>query len=167
MYLNRLDMETTKRNNEENALPIPRYCAQWFYLSRFIFRKKLWRLYVLYYKYKNGRSWRAEVVIMHTQASQVAQWWGIHLQCRRLKFDPWVSKISWRWKWQPPPVFLPGKSHGQMSLAGYSLWGHKESDTTYQRNKPKITHIHISNPCHFTQYPCCFQWTILSLYCIW
>ena len=27
-------------------------------------------------------------------------------------FDPWVSKILWRWKWQPPPVFLPGKSHG-------------------------------------------------------
>ena len=31
-----------------------------------------------------------------------------------------------------PPVFLPGKSHGQTSLAGYSLWGHKELDTTKQ-----------------------------------
>ena len=28
------------------------------------------------------------------------------------------------------PVFLPGESHGQRSLAGYSPWGHKESDTT-------------------------------------
>ena len=41
-------------------------------------------------------------------------------QCRRLKFNPWVRKIScWR-KWQAPPVILPGKSHGQQSLVGYS-----------------------------------------------
>ena len=32
--------------------------------------------------------------------------------------------------WQPTPVFLPGESHGQRSLAGYDTWGHKESDTT-------------------------------------
>ena len=36
----------------------------------------------------------------------------------------------WRRKWQPTPVPLPGKSHGQRSLVGYSLWGCKESDTT-------------------------------------
>ena len=45
-------------------------------------------------------------------------------------FDPWVRKIPWRRKWQPTPVFLPGKSHGQRSLVGYTLWGHKELDTT-------------------------------------
>ena len=44
-------------------------------------------------------------------------------------FDPWVRKISWRKKWQPTPVFLPGKSLGQRSLAGYSPWGHRELDT--------------------------------------
>ena len=38
---------------------------------------------------------------------------------------PWVKKIPWRRKWQPSPVFLSGKSHGQRSLTGYSLWGHK------------------------------------------
>ena len=43
-------------------------------------------------------------------------------------FDPWVRKIPWRRKWQPTPVFLPGKSHRQRSLAGYSPWGPKESD---------------------------------------
>ena len=31
----------------------------------------------------------------------------------RLRFDPWIGKISWRRKWQPTPVLLPGKSHGQ------------------------------------------------------
>ena len=40
-------------------------------------------------------------------------------------FEPWVEKIAWRRKWQPTPVFLPGKSHGQRSLAGYSPWGHR------------------------------------------
>ena len=38
-------------------------------------------------------------------------------------------KIPWRRKWQPTPVLLPGKSHGQRSLIGYSPWGHKKSRT--------------------------------------
>ena len=52
-------------------------------------------------------------------------------QCRRHKrcgFDPWVWKSPWRREWQPTPVFLPGESHGQQSLAGSQ--GHKESDMT-------------------------------------
>ena len=39
--------------------------------------------------------------------------------------DPWVRKIPWRRKWQPTPVFMPGKSHGPRILVGYSPWGHK------------------------------------------
>ena len=39
----------------------------------------------------------------------------------RHRFDPWVRKFLWRRAWQPTPVFLPGESHGQRSLAGYSL----------------------------------------------
>ena len=37
--------------------------------------------------------------------------------------------VPWRRKWQPTPVFLPGKSHGWRSMGGYSPWGHQESDT--------------------------------------
>ena len=54
-------------------------------------------------------------------------------QCRRRQrreFNPWVRKIPWRRKWQPTPVFLHEKSHGQRSLVGYSPWGRKELDTT-------------------------------------
>ena len=40
------------------------------------------------------------------------------------------GKIPWRRAWQPIPVFLPGPSHGQRSLVGYSPWGRKESDMT-------------------------------------
>ena len=35
---------------------------------------------------------------------------------RKCRFNPWVGKIPWSRKWQPTPVFLPGKSHGQRSL---------------------------------------------------
>ena len=58
------------------------------------------------------------------------RWQSICLRCRRPRFDPWVGKIPWRRKWQSTPVLLPGKSHGQRSLVGYSPWGCKESDTT-------------------------------------
>ena len=49
---------------------------------------------------------------------------------RRQGFNRWLGKIPRRKKWQPIPVFLPGESHGQRRLAGYSPWGHKESDMT-------------------------------------
>ena len=41
-----------------------------------------------------------------------------------------LGELPWRREWQPTPVFLPGEFHGQRSLAGYSPWGRKESDTT-------------------------------------
>ena len=46
-------------------------------------------------------------------------------QRRGRRFDPCVGKVSWRRKWQPTPVFLPGKSHGRRSLAGCRLQGRK------------------------------------------
>ena len=51
---------------------------------------------------------------------------------RETWIQSWVGKILWRRAWQPTPVFLLGESHGQRSLAGYSPWGHKESDMTEQ-----------------------------------
>ena len=51
-------------------------------------------------------------------------------QCRRRRFDPRVGKIPWRRKQQPTLVFLPGESLRQRSLASYSPWSHKASDTT-------------------------------------
>ena len=59
---------------------------------------------------------------------------------------PW----PWRSGWQPTTVFLPGAFHGQRSLAGCSLWGHKESDMTEwlthtQRPMEKHRHVPISH----------------------
>ena len=59
-------------------------------------------------------------------------------RCRRRGFDPWVGM---RKKWQPIPVFLPGESRGQGSLAGYSPWDRKESNTT--------THVYTRIPLPF------------------
>ena len=62
-------------------------------------------------------------------------------QSRRRKicgFEPWVRKIPWRRKWQPSPVFLPGESPGQRSLAGYSPWGRRA-----RHNWATNTHTHI------------------------
>ena len=75
---------------------------------------------------------------------------------------PVLGGFPWRRKWQPTPVFLPGKSHGQRSLAGYSPWGRKESDTTerlhslYYRNllvlSSKFRQV-CKHHCTFDAYP--------------
>ena len=51
------------------------------------------------------------------------------------------KQIIWRRQWQPTPVLLPGKSHGQRSLVGCGPWGREESDTTEQ------LHFHFSLSC--------------------
>ena len=60
--------------------------------------------------------------------------WLVDSNCLRYSYieyvNPWVGKIPWRRAWQATPVLLPGNTHGQRSLAGYSPWSHKESDMT-------------------------------------
>ena len=71
--------------------------------------------------------------LRHSPASNWISSWrlsgkGSACQCRRRKGrkpDPWVGKIPWKRKWQPTPVILPRKSHGQRSLVGYCPRGHK------------------------------------------
>ena len=75
-------------------------------------------------------------------------WWlrGKETTCqfRRCGFDPWVGKIPWRRKRQPTPVFLPGISHDQRGLVGYSPWGRKDSDTTLHLNsKLNPVKVHV------------------------
>ena len=68
---------------------------------------------------------------------------SVSLQCGRPRFHSWVGKMSWRRKWQPTPVFLPGKSHGRRSLVTVhrlQSMGRKELDTTERL--------------HFTLYGC-------------
>ena len=76
-------------------------------------------------------------------------------------WETWVrslgQEVPWRRAWQTSPVFLPGKSHGQRSLAGYSPWGSKESDTTEELS-PSFT--------SFILFFICFNWRLITLqYC--
>ena len=61
-------------------------------------------------------------------------------RCKRCRFYPWVGKIPWRRKWQLNPIFLPGESHGQRSLAGYSPWGCKR----VRHDWGNLAHTHIN-----------------------
>ena len=94
--------------------------AIWYFFS-LIFVS--WRLIIL--QYCSG--------FCHTLTTRFNSVWALLVaqatcRCRRGRFDPWVGKIPWRRKRQPTLVFLPGKSHWQRSLAGYSPQGHKELD---------------------------------------
>ena len=71
-------------------------------------------------------------------------------RCKRRVFDPWVRGICWRRKWQPAPVFLPGKFHGQSSLVGYSLWDCNQVDMTEWLS----THIHTHTHTHTHTHSC-------------
>ena len=55
-----------------------------------------------------------------------------HRRLKRSWFDPWVGKIPWRREWQHTPLFLPGESHGQRSLAGPKESGMTERDSTHR-----------------------------------
>ena len=78
---------------------------------------------------------------------------------------PWVRKIPWRRKWQPTPVILPGKSHGQRSLVGYNPWGRRRVKyhlVTEQQQQTLYTWNHIVRALCFGLYshvceiqPCC------------
>ena len=93
-------------------------------------------------------------------------------QCKRYErdwFDPWVEKIPWRKARQHTPVFLPEESLGQRSLAGYSPWGHKESDTTeVTQHTHTYTHTHtffsIIVYSRRLQFPVLYRRTLLFIH---
>ena len=75
-------------------------------------------------------------------------------RCKRHRLDPWVRKIPWSRKWQPAPVCLPGKFHGQRSLAHYSLrdcerirqkWALRASMIKCLKLKKKVVTFYLSS----------------------
>ena len=79
---------------------------------------------------KGREAWCAAVPGVTKSQTRLRDWTTTYLHQSSLK-------ILWRRKWQPTPVLLPGKSHGQTSLMGYSSWGHKELDMTELLNNNK------------------------------
>ena len=133
-----------------SGLPFPSPSFFFFSLSLFFF---FWHLsFLVFSKLLEGLvsdiSLRkfVSLFILLVFPLQELPWWlrskesACHF--RRCGFDPWVGMISWRRKWLPTPVFLPGEFHGQFhgqrSLTGYYPWGRKELDMTYQLNNKKF-----------------------------
>ena len=89
-------------------------------------------------------SWKIKFIELEYKSKGLPTWHSgkeSACQCRRHTrrgFDLCVEKICWSRKRQPLPLFLPGKFHGQRILAGYSPWGHIESDTTEQLRTPVV-----------------------------
>ena len=77
-------------------------------------------------------------------------WWlsGIEstCQCRRQGFKPWVGNICWRRKWQPTPVFLSRKSHGQRRLADLQSMGSQKSQTRLKQLNNRTSHCVHTTP---------------------
>ena len=73
-------------------------------------------------------------ILVHMDASLVGSLVAQMVKNLLAMQETWVRSLGWedpqRREWLSTPVFLPGESHGQRSLASYSQWGHKESDTT-------------------------------------
>ena len=86
--------------------------------------------------------------LLASTSPEVASWGGSNgkeADCqfrrrKRCRLNPWVGKIPWRRAWQSIPVFLPGKSHGQRSLVGYSPWGCRVRH--HWSNSPH-NHVHL------------------------
>ena len=102
-------------------------CQQTCCLVRSCFLDNRWPSFHWIFTWWNGTLW--DSFYIRALSPLGLPWWltgkESACKCSRHKFNPWVGKIPWRRKWQHIPVFLPGKSHGQRRLVGYSPWGHR------------------------------------------
>ena len=106
----------TPHSNKQNIYRIVKFCSFYFFIHPFSKR----HYYVSF-----------SIAQMEKNLPAMQRPW----------FDPWIGKILWRREWLPTPIFLPGQSHGQRSLVGYSPWGREESDMTEQH-----THSVLGTP---------------------
>ena len=95
---------------------------------------------------KIGEGFPGRSVVKNPPTNAGISWWfrgqRVCLQCRRPEFNPWFGKSPWRRKWQPTPVFLPGKSHGWRNLEGYRPQRSKDSETVTSLSPVQETWVH-------------------------
>ena len=85
-------------------------------------------------------------------------------QCTKRKrhgFTLRVRKIPWSRKQQPTPILLPGKSHGQRSLAAYSPWGRKELEHSWAHEHKQTKKSHMERPCIDTTVQLGVVWALM------
>ena len=97
------------------------------------------RLYLNLYMNLHLPSHQNSISLYLFEASLVTQFrrsTAVQLICNWSGFHPWIRKIPWKRKWWPTAVFLPGESHGQKSLTGYSPW------------VARVSHESVTKPAH-------------------
>ena len=94
-----------------------------------------------------GRDW-VTCILLYSWAFLVAQTVKNPPAMCETWVRPWIGEITL--KWQPTPLFLPGKSHGQRSLVGHSPWGQKELDVTEQVSTARCIYVKLHLPAHPT-----------------
>ena len=107
---------------------------------------KLWEMV------KDREAWQLQSMgsqrVGHDLATEQQQTWkkgfpgGSVVNTLWMQLNPWARKNPWRRKWQPTPVFLPGKPHGQRSLVVYSTWGHNSIGHNLVTKQQQTTETH-------------------------
>ena len=87
-------------------------------------------------------------------------------RCWRHGFGPWVRKIPWRRKWQPIPLFLPGKSLGQRFLAGYSPWDCKRVRHYLVNKQQQVSSLIVSVKTFCSLFKWVYFLFLKNIYCI-
>ena len=117
-----------------------------------ITREKAWEWVLLRASKENEACWQLDFGLLSSRT--LREYISVVLNCQIYSSprtdwvfpggsDSKVRKIAWRKEWQLTPVFLPGKFHEQRSLASYSPWGHKESDTIDAFHRTECNNLHI------------------------
>ena len=104
-------------------------------------------------------------MILLRWASQVAQWWRACLPMQEMQIQSLGWENPWSSKWQPIPVFLPGKSHGQRSLVGYSPWSHKDGHVEGLSTHAQCKHVSATlwtHPLSSSPSVCLFSYVCTS-----
>ena len=106
------------------------------------------------HKWSNAVGKRVPIDLLNTGLSQT-------FNLLKKKKNALSMTYNWRRKWQPTPVFFPGKSHGRKSLVGYSPCGREESDTTERLHFMKYNKMRCACTCnpHVTLLLCSAQST--------
>ena len=71
--------------------------------------------------------------------------------------------MYWKGKWQPPPVFLPGKSHGQRSRVGYSPWRHKRVRCDLVTKQQQHICVYVCTHTHTYRYVIYNIYNVISM----
>ena len=132
-------------DGSRESQPLSWTSSQWFWASLVaqLIRIRLWCRRPLFHSWVRKIPWRRDRLPAPVFLGFPGDSDGKESACNveDLGSIAGLERFPWRGAWQPTPLFLPGESHGQRSLAGYSPQGRKESDTTEQLSTANVYNL--------------------------